>query len=816
MRCLWIILFGAVSLGSWAQQVIRGKVVDSLRLEPVAFANLILDDGVSGTTTSIDGHYELRLPAGYSGNILLSHVSYKRRHVTIEFLRQNAVVRLVPGLTVLQELVFVAGENPALRIIREAVKNRKLHDPDNLESYSYHSYNKFVIKPSEVDSAYLVKLNGFRAKADTTTLTKSEKEFLQFDSLAEKMHLFMTESVTEKKVINPNRDKETLLAFRASGFKSPLFANVATDYQPFSFYKDIISLLGKDFLSPISKNSETRYNFYLTDTTFFEADTVYIIQYEPKKGKLINGLKGMVSISTDGYAIKNVIAASADTLALTGILIQQHYNKVEGKWFPDQLNTDIYFNDLKIADRYMMAQHRSFIRDVKINPELKRSSFGDIKVDLTIPQPQLNDDLLNRYRNAPIDMKEARTYSTLDSAMARIKWIDKFLNAAATQAWPLGYFEADLTKLMRVNVHEGLRLGTGLYTSPMFSTWLRLGGYLAYGFKDREVKYGADVRFTLNANKDVYLQAAYRNDIYETGYSHETENQNLLLPSDRFRKLFSSRYDQTEAYRLEAGAKLLPRLNALIYSSRAEINPTYNYELTFKGENLTVFNLSEAGVTLRYAGRENFTRLAGKKIFLGREWPFISVTYARTNSLFGAQDFAYNRYEWVSRFQLKHRPKGITRLAVYAGMVDGIAPYGQLYTGRGAREVTGAYIDGFFQTMNLYEFTASQYASVFFHHNFGSFLFDSQYSKPELVLYQHAGVGLLKYGQSHNLPDVALNDFRKGFYESGVGLNNLIRWKYANVAYYGLGGSVFYRYGPYQLDQSSKNFVFRLTFNIVF
>jgi len=815
MRCFWCIILCLINLSCLAQQVIRGKVIDSLRLEPVAFANLILDDGVNGTTADIDGVYELRLPFGYSGQVLISHVSYKRKHVQPGYLSEHALVRLVPGTTVLQELVFVAGENPAVRIIRQAVQNRKLHDPDNLDSYAYYSYNKFVIKPSEGDSTYREQLSALRIKADTITLTKTEKEFIKFDSLTDKMHLFMTESVTEKKVINPNRDKETLLAFRASGFKSPLFANVATDYQPFSFYKDIISLLGKDFLNPISKNAESRYDFYLTDTTFFHADTVYIIQYEPKRGKLINGLKGMVSISTDGYAIKNIIAASADTLALTGILIQQQYNKVDGKWFPDQLNTDIYFYDLKLSGRFVMAQHRSFIHDVKINPELNRSTFGDIKVDLTIPQPALNDEILNRFRNTPVDSKEARTYSTLDSAMAKLKWMDKLINAAATQAWPLGFLEADLTKIARVNAFEGLRLGAGLYTSPLFSKWLRIGGYAAFGFKDEGLKYGGDLRFTINANRDLYVHASHRNDIYEAGYSHESENQNWLAPADRLRKLLSSRYDQTEAYRLELGSKLLPRLSGLIYSNTAEIRPTYNYSLLFEGENLSVFNISEAGITLRYAGRENYTQLAGKKIFLGREWPFISVTYAAPNSLFGAQNFSYNRYALTASFRLKHRPKGTTQLTFHAGMVDGIVPYGQLYTGRGAREVTGVYVDGFFQTMDLYEFSASQYASVFFHHNFGGLFFDTRFSKPELVLYQHAGVGLLKNSQVHTA-EFELNDFNKGFYESGLGLNNLIRWKYANVAYYGLGGSLFYRYGPYQYDGTGKNLVFRLTFNIVF
>ncbi|MBL7844737.1 MAG: carboxypeptidase-like regulatory domain-containing protein [Cyclobacteriaceae bacterium] len=816
MRCIWIVLLGLMSLSALAQQVIRGRVIDSLKLEPVAFVNLILDDGVNGTTTGIDGYYELRLPTSYSGNILLSHVSYKRKNVTVAFLQENTAIKLVPGITVLQELVFVADENPALRIIREAVRNRKSHDPDYLNSYAYHAYNKFVIKPSEADSAYVAQLNGLRFKADTTSLSKSEKEFLKFDSLTEKMYLFMTESVTEKKVINPNRDKETLLAFRASGFKSPLFANVATDYQSFSFYKDNISLLGKDFLNPISKNSESRYNFYLTDTTFFNADTVYIIQYEPKKGKLINGLKGMISISTDGYAIKNVIAASADTLALTGILIQQHYEKIDGKWFPDQLNTDIYFYDLKLSGRFVMAQHRSFFRDVKINPDLKRSAFGDIKVDLTIPQPELNDVLLNRFRNSPVDSKEARTYSTLDSATAKLKWMDKLLNAAATQAWPLGFVEADLTKVLRFNAYEGIRLGAGIYTSPSFSKWIRLGGYAAYGFRDDAWKYGGEVRFTANANQELYFQLTYKSDIYEIGYSHENENRNLWEAGDRLRKLLSSRYDQVESYRAEVGTKVLPRIHGSVFTLRSEINPAYNYSLVVEGESTSAFLISEAGVTLRYSGKENYAQLAGKKIFLGRQWPYISITYASTNNFFGAQNFDYQRYELTSRFQVKHRPKGVTRLAVYAGLVDGIAPYGQLFTGRGSKEVQGILVDGFFQTMDLYEFSSSQYASIFFQHNFGNFLLDTRYSKPELIIYQNAGVGVLKSKGVHNSTEFELQDFSKGYYESGIGLNNLLRWKYSNVAYYGLGGSLFYRYGPYQFDKTGNNLVFRLTLNIVF
>ncbi len=797
-------------------QTITGKIIDSVKVEPIAFANLVLDDGIRGTTTDIEGNFTLTLPAGYSGKITISHVSYQRIKLPASYFAKNRIIRLAPSVTVLNEVVFKAEENPAFRIIRNAVKNKKQHNPDNLNSYQYNSYNKLIMKGSEPTAAFKDKVSKLKEKTDTAKLSKKDKELLSFDSITGKMHFFMSESVTEKQVMNPGRSKETLIGFRASGFKSPLFANVATDYQPFSFYSDNISLLGKDFLNPISKNSEDRYDFYLTDTTYLDQDTVYIIQFEPRKGKLITGLKGMVSISTDGYAIKNIIAGTADTLALTKIRIQQNYEKVNGKWFPVQLNTDIDFEEFKIFDSHLMVQHRSFIRDVQINPAMKKSSFGDIKVDLTLPKPELNNEMLAKFRTSPLDSKEGQTYVTIDSVMRKFSWLDKGLEAFATQAWPLGPFEIDLTKIARINSFEGFRLGAGLYTSNRFSKSLRVGGYAAYGFKDERWKYGGEMRFNINPDRDFHLTLSYAYDIYETGYGHEGQNKNLIATNESIRKFLSSQYDRTETYKGELGYRLMPRLHSIAFVSKNQITPAYNYQLLFNNEPLSAFSIAETGVSLRYSTSENYMQLAGKKIFLGREWPLISFTYTKTLDLFDAQKFNYSKYDFSARFQFKHRPKGKTRLAIHAGWVDGLAPYGRLYNGRGARQVEGIFVDEFFQTMKLYEFTASRYASIFLNHNFGNVFFDTRYSKPELVIYQHAGIGDLENRNSHISSTLEFKPFDKGFIESGLGFNNLIRWKYSNVAYYGLGGAVFYRYGDYQLAKTADNLFFRITFNIAF
>ena len=56
----------------------------------------------------------------------------------------------------------------------------------------------------------------------------------------------------------------------------------------------------------------------------------------------------------------------------------------------------------------------------------------------------------------------------------------------------------------------------------------------------------------------------------------------------------------------------------------------------------------------------------------------------------------------------------------------------------------------------------------------------------------------------------------KGFFESGVMLDNILRVKYINILYYGFGGGVFYRYGAYALPEKSSNLVWKLIVTVSF
>ncbi|MGM0551677.1 MAG: hypothetical protein ACQESW_11405, partial [Bacteroidota bacterium] len=59
-------------------------------------------------------------------------------------------------------------------------------------------------------------------------------------------------------------------------------------------------------------------------------------------------------------------------------------------------------------------------------------------------------------------------------------------------------------------------------------------------------------------------------------------------------------------------------------------------------------------------------------------------------------------------------------------------------------------------------------------------------------------------------------DMNKGYYESGVVLNDLVRYNLFNFFYVGLGAGVFYNYGYYANDAWDKNLKFKISGSISF
>ncbi|MCU0383078.1 MAG: DUF5686 and carboxypeptidase regulatory-like domain-containing protein, partial [Cyclobacteriaceae bacterium] len=304
-------------------QTVSGVVADEGNKNPIAFAHITLSDRKTGTISDIDGRFSFSLPSGYTDVVYITHINYQPLQLSAIEFRRLSVLLLKPRITELSEVVIQAGENPAWAIIRKAVANKRLNDPDRKQNYSFTSYNKLILSGggNALNKDSLLQARQTAEKK----LSKTDSSRLQIDNFLERSHFYVAESVTEKHFQQPGKNFEKLITHKASGFRSPLFIALPNDYQPTGFYQELVPLFGSNYLNPISVNSEKKYDFELTDTVYVATDTLFVIAFQPYSNTTFAGLRGKISISTNNYAIKNVIATNADPFAKVWFRMQQNY-----------------------------------------------------------------------------------------------------------------------------------------------------------------------------------------------------------------------------------------------------------------------------------------------------------------------------------------------------------------------------------------------------------------------------------------------------------------------------------------------------------
>jgi len=121
---------------------IRGVVTDASTGEAIPFANVFLIGTTIGTTTNFDGEYyfETRERAD---SIATTYIGYEKQVKSIKkFQYQEINFQLNSGDFTLQEVVVVAGENPADMLFRKVIKNKENNTNKELSAWECEVYNK--------------------------------------------------------------------------------------------------------------------------------------------------------------------------------------------------------------------------------------------------------------------------------------------------------------------------------------------------------------------------------------------------------------------------------------------------------------------------------------------------------------------------------------------------------------------------------------------------------------------------------------------------------------------------------------------------
>lgn len=810
MNKLLFLILTLLPFFCFSQEEIRGKVLDLDTREPLAFVTLVFGKTNTGTSTDIDGNFSFTA-APNRNTIHLSYVGYQRKTISLEQIKnKKSTIYLKKTTANIDEVVILPGENPAHRIINNAIQNRKRNNPELATEFYYESYNKLTFN-IEMDSNSTKKLDSITLK----NITEAER----LDSFPDSKVAYIMESVAERNHFPPDFSNEIVTESRMAGLKTPFFTLLGTQLQSFSLYENFVSLYGVNYLSPISTGSTSKYLFILEDTLYKGNDTSFIISFRPRKGKNFPALNGVISITTNLFAVENVIAQQADPTAFP-VKIQQKYELINQKqWFPTQLNINILFRQSGSTPLTMIGVGKSYHRNIELKSKIERKDIGNVvlKTDNAIQEQQ--EPFWQTQRAIPLTVEEKTTYQFLDSIGEAenldrlVFWTRGLLNGFV----PIGKFNLALNQLFKSNKFENVRLGVGIETGEEISKSFRLGGYAGYGFKDEAWKYGAHIRWIPESENDLELKVAYVNDIVGIGGVQFANKTKSLVGQSAIQTFLNDQFDGVEKFGGIFSFRALRDFHFSFFGQQQIRAFNSNYFFTNEPNNnpiLNQFTLSETGIDVRFSFREKFVEMLGVKLPIETKYPVVNFRYTKGFEDVLGGDFEYNRFDISISKSGLIKNLGTSSIQVNAGYIDNSLPLTTLYTMRGIFDpkvrVASAYS---FETMFPNEFFADEYLNFFFRHNFGSLLFKSPKFQPQLLLISSFAIGNLQDKNQHAGLD--FETLEHGYSESGIQLNNLYRIRYVyDGIYFGIGVGGYYRYGAYQNDEFKDNVAVKLTANL--
>ena len=819
---LWFNLLIFASSGLAQSWKVTGRVIDVTDETPLPFVNITIEGSRYGTSTDLDGYFELDI-SGERADLNFSYIGFQSKTVPVSSKSQQPLtVRLREDVDELPEVVVFPGINPAHRIIENAVSRRSENNPENLPSFSYETYGKFVVTVNTdsvdptIDTVYKPTENDSVMKLDS-----SGYSLVQFFS---RQHILFMETLTKRSYIKGKRDNEEVLASKVSGFKNPLFALLNTEMQSFSFYEDYISIAGQQLLNPVTPGSTSRYFFLLRDTLFNSPkDTVYVISFRPKPNPGFNPMQGVLYINTSNWAIQNVIARPVETEGIMVEIEQKYQRYDERTWFPEQLNAQVFLGNVLLNGAQPEARMRTYLRNVEIGAQLKAKDISRALVTVADDATNNAEQRLAQYRRDTLDARERRTYEFMDS-LSEEENFEKGLNTLITLSQgriPLGPVDIILDRVFLSNRYEGARPGLEIRTNRRFSKWLQLGAYSGYGFRDKVWKYDLYGKITINRHTNLSLIGGHKLDVIEAARQEFVQTPYRGLWQNNFRQFFVSQMDQiTRNY---AGFTWDPTGNlgfkVMMHQERREFLQDYNFipgdETMGLGRE---YNFTEAIFSMRFAPEEEFVEAPGYgRLKLGQKFPLTYFQYTRGLADVLNGEFNYNKFDLLFHHRQKTLFLGELDWVLAGGLVLEELPYSKIYTGMANMlsnanwwDRMGTIADRYsFETMRFNEFTFDRYVQLMFRQNFKSMLFRRDRFAPHIELVARALWGELQSDAQHE--GIAIKVPNQVFYEGGLELNRLI-----TTGFTGFGVGFYYRFGPYSFPEFEENFAAKLSFSFSF
>jgi hypothetical protein len=472
---------------------ITGRVTDTNN-DSLPFVNIYIEGTYTGTTSNDDGYYELQVAPNNTYTIVFKYLGYKtlKKIITTTQGSQELNVTLEAENLNLETVVVNAKDNPANRIIKATIANRK-NSLEKRARYTSDFYSRGLIRIEDAPEKFLGQ--------------DLDEVLVGLDSTRSGI-IYLSETISKIQYQKPEL-KEHIIASKISGDSNGFSFNAASDVN-FNLYNNTIEL-GNQIISPIADYAFNYYTYKLEGVFYDDrGNLINKIKVTPKRknDSIFSGYIYIIEDQWTIYALElEVTGAQAQLPAADKIQIKQtfSYSEKDALWalISQEIKFAYGFFGFK-GDGHYTAVYSNY----NFTPEFTKNTFSSqilsfedqankkdsVYWERKRPVPLTKEESTDYKRKDSIQVvRESKTYlDSVDQVKNRFKIGDLLSGYSYQNSYKKSYF--DITSpigTIKYNTVQGYNADLSLgyrKNYDEFRRFLSINGNLNYGLSDERLR----------------------------------------------------------------------------------------------------------------------------------------------------------------------------------------------------------------------------------------------------------------------------------------------------------------------------------------
>ena len=523
-------------------------------------------------------------------------------------------------------------------MVKRLRARRDDNDPRRFTHYGYTQYERMMLGMGNLDNLVGDKdeQRGIDEYADTSLLTGRRV-----------LPVSIKETVA-RDYYGPHGHKQVILGTRSAGIDERIdqenVKKILDDFmREVDIFQNDVTLLTNRFVSPLSRIAVDFYKFYLGDTVMVDGERCAVLSFVPFTPQTFGFLGRLyVSVEDTTMFIKRVSMGVPHDINLNYVermsIVQDYERGQDGSRLKVRDDVEVSFK-LMAGFPEAFARRETIYRDHNFErPEGGVFSFhGDRTVEPGAPY--MPDEFWLEYRPPQV----RTTTATMRGLMQRLRgsklfyWAEQFVVVMVNGYLPTARVSkvdiGPLNTLASGNSLEGFRLRLGAMTNVNLSRHWFARAYVAYGFKDKKLKYMGSLEYSFTPKKSLdqefpihSLRLTHRYDIDKLAQHYLYTNQDNVFLTLKRHKDVMMQYLRTT--RLEYRREWYNHFSiALALEHNIHEATRYVPFVTPGGAARCLYTQAGFTLQLRFAPGETFYQARSYRIPINMDAPVVTLTH---------------------------------------------------------------------------------------------------------------------------------------------------------------------------------------------